>query len=185
MAKVRKSIFLFTMCCFLTLATANVWADKFSDASSAYKGGDYKTALNTWQQLANEGHLQAQFNIAYMYEFGIEVNSDYQEAVQWYTKAATNGYARAQNFLGWLYETGKGVKQDRVTAIKWLKLAANQGSEDAIADLRLVTKRHERDQDKRYKQALYEVLKEEILKSEGRYYRSKLPSELDASNTTY
>jgi TPR repeat protein len=153
-----------------------------SDASSAYSDGDYKKALKIWQQLADEGHLQSQFNIAYMHEFGIEVKPDYKEAVKWYTKAANKGYARAQNFLGWMYETGKGVKRDRATALKWLKLAADQGNEDAIADHRLVEKRYQRFQDREYKQALYEVLKEELLRSEDRYYKSKLPIYLDAAN---
>lgn len=182
MANIQTLKFLFITCCLALLTTVNVWADSMSDASSAYSNGDYKKALKIWQQLADEGHLQSQFNIAYMHEFGIEVKPDYKEAVKWYTKAANKGYARAQNFLGWLYETGKGVKRDRAAALKWLKLAADQGNEDAIADYRLVEKRYQRFQDREYKQALYEVLKKELLRSEDRYYKSKLPIHLDAAN---
>lgn len=171
------------MSTFLFILTSSVvLADQFTDASTAYKNGDYSKAKKIWQQLANNGHLQSQFNIAYMYEFGIEVKPDYSNAVKWYRKAANNGYARAQNFLGWMYETGKGVKRDRISALKWLKLAANQGNKDAIADYRLVSKRLERLQAREYKHALYEALKSELVRSLQRYDKNKLLSHRDAAN---
>lgn len=173
---------VFILGSLLATATGNVLADRFSDASAAYSNNDYSTAIKIWQQLAEEGHLQSQFNIAYMYEFGIEVKPDYATAVSWYRKAATNGYARAQNFLGWMYETGKGVERNRTTALKWLKMAADQGSKDAIADHRLISKRYQRSQAREYKQALFQALKEQLIKSHDRYDRSRLPTQLDAAN---
>ncbi len=179
----KKSLFRLLVLTFLFALTSNfVWADRFADASIAYSEGDYTNAKKIWQQLADEGHLQSQFNIAYMYEFGIEVKPDYTKAVKWYQKAADNGYARAQNFLGWMYETGKGVKRDRMTALKWLKMAAAQGSKDAIADHRLVSNRLARSQAREYKHALYEVLKSEFVRAEKRYDKSRLPNHLDAAN---
>jgi len=179
-----KKLFLHLFVSIFLLVTTStvVWADKFADASAAYTAGDYQNAKTIWMQLADEGHLQSQFNIAYMYEFGIEVEPDYVQAVVWYRKAANNGYARAQNFLGWMYETGKGVSRDRTKALKWLKLAADQGSKDAIADHRLIYKRLARAKAREYKQALYEVLKAELVRAQQRYDKSKLPDQLDAAN---
>lgn len=173
---------LIIFCSTTFLSMASVSANTFTEATSAYSNGDYNKAMNIWMSLAEDGHLQSQFNIAYMYEFGIEVKPDYSKAVEWYRKAADNGYARAQNFLGWMYETGKGVQRNRETALKWLKKAADQGSKDAIADHRLVLKRYQRYKAREYKQALYEALKEELVKSEQRYNKSKLPAQLDAAN---
>jgi len=166
----------------LALMSSPVWADKFKEASAAYSAGDYTNAKNIWLQLANKGHVQSQFNIAYMYEFGIEVKPDYTQAVKWYRKSAENGYARAQNFLGWMYETGKGVTRDRVLALKWLKMAATQGSKDAIADHRLVSKRYIRSRAREYKHALYEALKNELVRAQERYGKGKPPEHLDAAN---
>jgi len=176
LSRALLSTFLFA----LTFGAA--WADRFSDASEAYTNGDYKKAQTLWQDLANDGHLQSQFNIAYMYEFGIEVKPDYAKAVQWYSKAANNGYARAQNFLGWMYETGKGVQRDRLLALKWLKRAADQGSKDAIADHHLVSKRYQRSKAREYKLAFYEALRNQLIQSEKRYNKNKLSSQLDAAN---
>ena len=159
----------------------NVWADTFDDASTAYSNGNYKQAMKIWHKLAENGHLQAQFNIAYMYEFGIELKPDYKKAIEWYQKAANNGYARAQNFLGWMYETGKGVERNRDTALIWLKKAANQGSKDAIADHQLVYKRKQRNEAREYKQAMFEALKQQMLNSEARYNNSKAPTRFDAA----
>ncbi|NOX43649.1 MAG: sel1 repeat family protein [Gammaproteobacteria bacterium] len=178
----KKLLFQTLISFFLFALTSSVvWADKFAEASKAYHEGDYSQAKKMWLQLANDGHQQSQFNIAYMYEFGIEVKPDYSKAVKWYRKAAGNGYARAQNFLGWMYEIGKGVTRDRATALKWLKLAADQGSKDAIADHRLVSKRLERSLTREYKHALYEALKTEFIRSQERYDKSKLPDHLDAA----
>ena len=173
---------LFILLAFLIASLFNnAWADAFDDASSAYSNGNYKQAMKIWHRLAENGHLQAQFNIAYMYEFGIELKPDYNKAVEWYQRAANNGYARAQNFLGWMYETGKGVERNRDTALIWLKKAADQGSKDAIADHRLVYKRQQRNQSREYKQAMYEALKQQMINSVARYNKSKLPTRVDAA----
>lgn len=162
-------------------------ADGYDDGMLAYTAGQYDQAIASWTALAEEGHPRAQFNLAYMYEFGIAVPTSSEEAVKWYRRSAEQGYARAQNFLGWMYEMGKGVTHDRNEALKWLRKAADQGSDDALADFRLVAKRAQRNQELAYKQELLDLINQQLNEAEKRYdaqqHRSDVPRwELEASN---
>ena len=177
------------ICAFLllSLSSAGVRADRYDDGMLAYTAGQYSIALDTWKAMADSGHSRAQFNLAYMYEFGIAVPANNQEAVKWYQRSAEQGYARAQNFLGWMYEMGKGVTQDRAEALKWLRKAADQGSDDAIADYRLINKRYQRTLANIYKQELLEVLNSQMEAAQERYEQLKHEpphpvGELEASN---
>jgi len=177
------------ICAFLLLSLTppGAQADRYDDGMLAYTAGKYDIALDTWKAMADSGHSRAQFNLAYMYEFGIAVPANSEEAVKWYQRSAEQGYARAQNFLGWMYEMGKGVAQNRAEALKWLRKAADQGSDDAMADFRLVSKRQQRTQDSRYKQELLDALNVQLEAAQQRYEQLKkdLPRperELEASN---
>jgi TPR repeat protein len=178
------------ICAFLvllSLAPSAARADRYDDGMLAYTAGHYDVALETWKTMADNGHSRAQFNLAYMYEFGISVPANSEEAVKWYLRSAEQGYARAQNFLGWMYEMGKGVAQDRAEALKWLRLAADQGSDDALADFRLVNKRQQRTLELRYKQELLDALNAQLEAAQQRYeqLKSDVPHparELEASN---
>ncbi len=171
----------------LSLVPPGAQADRYDDGMLAYTVGQYDVALETWQTMANSGHSRAQFNLAYMYEFGIAVTANSEEAVKWYTLSAQQGYARAQNFLGWMYEMGKGVAQNRAEALMWLRKAADQGSDDALADFRLVSKRQQRTQEIHYKQELLNALNEQLEAAQQRYeqLKNEQPNparELEASN---
>lgn len=177
------------ICAFLLLGLTSfeAHADRYDDGMLAYTAGQYDVALNTWKDIADNGHSRAQFNLAYMYEFGIAVPANSEQAVKWYQRSAEQGYARAQNFLGWMYEMGKGVRQDRTEALKWLRKAADQGSDDAMADFRLINKRQQRTLDTRYKEELLEALNSQMEAAQQRYeqLKSDLPQttqELEASN---
>jgi hypothetical protein len=58
------------------------------DAEAAYARGDFVTAFNIWLPLAERGSVQAQLNIARMYERGEGVAQDKQTAQEWYRRAA-------------------------------------------------------------------------------------------------
>jgi TPR repeat protein len=117
---------------WLTLAvllgsTAVSWSADFKKGVTAYKSGDYATALREWTPLAKQGDASAQFNLGLMYEKGQGVQQDYKTAVRWYRLAAKQGYVNAQYNLGVMYQNGQGVPQDYKTAVKWYRLAAEQG----------------------------------------------------------
>ena len=86
-------------------------------------------------QAAEQGNVDAQFNLGVMYDNGRGVRQDYAQAVQWYRKAAEQGDADAQYVLGVMYDNGQGVRQDYTQAVQWYRKAAEQG--DAQAQLAL------------------------------------------------
>ena len=79
------------------------------------------------QHRAEQGDVEAQYLLAFKYEYGLGVPQDYDEARKWYLKAAEQGYAPAQYKLGVLYSQGHGVPQDYDEARKWYLKAAEQG----------------------------------------------------------
>ena len=85
---------------------------------TAYKSGDYATALREWTPLAKQGNADAQFDLGVMYELGQGVPQDGKTAVKWYRLAAEQGLADAQFNLGVMYAEGRGVPQDGKTAVK-------------------------------------------------------------------
>tara|TARA_Y100001934_G_scaffold39083_1_gene45843 strand:+ start:509 stop:1249 length:741 start_codon:yes stop_codon:yes gene_type:complete len=119
-----------TLC--LTLAvlfgSAGVSASAdFRKGLTAYKSGDYATALREWKPLAEQGHFRAQFGLGLMYYHGRGVPKDGETAVKWYRVSAEQGYRYAKYNLAQMYEKGWGVAQDYKTAMKWYTLAAEQG----------------------------------------------------------
>ena len=123
MLTLKRLLLTASMGCFM--ATAN--ADPLDDARTAYNKGDYKEALEIWRPLADQGDVDAQYNIGLMYE----VTQNYKEAVKWYRLAAVQGNEGAQYNIGVLYAQGHGVTQNYKEAVKWYRLAAVQ--EDAVA----------------------------------------------------
>ena len=83
--------------------------------------------LQTLQQAAVQGDINAQFFLGESYKQGYEVQQDYAQAAYWYRQAANQGLPKAQNNLGLLYEHGQGVPQDYTEAARWYRLAAAQG----------------------------------------------------------
>ncbi len=102
-------------------------AGPFEDAVSAYKRGDYATALREFRVLAEQGNAEAQTRLGTMYLRGIGVPQDAAEAERWYREAAEQGNPVAQFDLGIMYEIGQGVPTDLVQAYMWFSLAAAQG----------------------------------------------------------
>ncbi len=91
------------------------------------------------RERAAAGDVEAQFNLAKMYEAGRGgLKQDYVEAERWHRRAAEQGDPFAQASLGILLRFGKGVAQDDIEAYKWLYLAAAQtsgGERESIKEL--------------------------------------------------
>ena len=110
-------------------------AGPLEDAWTAYKRGDFATALEIWRPRATQGVAFAQLNVGIMYYSGQGVPQDYGEAAKWYRLAAEQGDAIAQGNLGFMYYSGQGVPQDYGEAAKWYRLAAEQGNATAQSNL--------------------------------------------------
>ncbi|MBC8391551.1 MAG: SEL1-like repeat protein [Deltaproteobacteria bacterium] len=84
---------------------------------------------------AEQGDVQAQCDLGYIYYSGQGVIQDYEEAIKWSTKAAEQGFAVAQCNLGIYYTNGQGVPQNYKEAVKWFTKAAEQGDVQAQCNL--------------------------------------------------
>ena len=108
----------------LMLMPATSTAQDFDAGMMAYIAGDYATVLQEWRPLAEQGNVEAQYNLGRMYDAGKGVMQDHAEAVRLYRMASEQGNADAQFHLALMYHDGQGVPQDFVTAHMWYNIAA-------------------------------------------------------------
>jgi hypothetical protein len=101
-------------------------AQDFEKGLAAARAGDFTAAVSEWRPLADDGHVEAQFNLGAVYEAGLGVPADLAEGASWYALAAGQGHARAQYNLGVMYADGRGVQRDDARAATWLRKAAEQ-----------------------------------------------------------
>ena len=83
----------------------------------------------------NRGQVDAQNNLAAMYQHGLGVDRDYLKAVKLYLAASQQGSVAATNNLGAMYEAGLGVRQDFTKAFELYAKAAHQGDPVAQSNL--------------------------------------------------
>jgi hypothetical protein len=133
-----------TICLTITLLLGSVgasWSADWDKGVTAYKSGDYATALREWTPLATRGDASMQYLVGTMHKEGKGTPQDYKTAVKWWRLAAEQGNADAQSNLGWMYRNGKGVPQDYKTAVKWYTLAAEQGDASAQTQVEKLQKK--------------------------------------------
>jgi hypothetical protein len=86
------------------------------------------SALQQLKALANDGNLEAAFQLSILYSAGQGVPNDPAQSVTWGRKAAQGGHAEAQANLGTSYAWGRGVAKDLTLAASWFRKAAEQGN---------------------------------------------------------
>ena len=91
---------------------------------------DQKQAAYWYQQAAQKGHVEAQFNLGRLYATGQGLAHDEEQAAHWIRAAASQGYAPAQARLGYRYANGLGIPQDGRRAYFWLTLAYLHGEKN-------------------------------------------------------
>ena len=64
----------------LFLAVHGLTSAGINEGVTAYKKGNYDTALREWRLLAEQGNARAQLNMGFMYHNGYGVPQDYKEA---------------------------------------------------------------------------------------------------------
>lgn len=115
---------------------ANEW---YLEASRLEQPGasreDLIRAASLYRMAAEQGHTDAQTNLANMYAQGLGVAPDGIEALRWYRKAAEGGNVRAQYSLALMYHLGEGVNRDFANAIRWYESAARQGDANAMNNM--------------------------------------------------
>jgi cell division septation protein DedD len=111
----------------LLAASSGFARSEYDKGSSAYKRGDYETAVAVFRPLAEDGDAKAQSILAMMYNYGEGVPVDHRESARWYRRAAEQNYSVAQYNLGLALLEGKGMKANTDEAIEWLTKAADNG----------------------------------------------------------
>jgi uncharacterized protein len=118
LSRVFKSMVGVAVAC--SVMTFTVHARDYNDGFLAAEDGDFKSAVNQWRPLAEEGHAIAQFNLALLYHSGLGVDLNEATAVNWYKKSAENGYYKAQEYLAVGYREGWfGLPKDTKQAEFW------------------------------------------------------------------
>ncbi len=116
----------------LLLIAMSLNAGNFEKGQDAYDNEDYNMAATYWIPLAKSGNIEAQTNLAVMYEEGEGVAQDNAKALFWYQKAAKQGDIDSQLLLAMSYCHGDGVAKDLTTCAKWAKMAKDSGENVAI-----------------------------------------------------
>jgi TPR repeat protein len=117
-----------------------VYANDFLDGFDAYEKKDYKTALEKFKPLAEQGYSSAQSILGMMYYDGLGIPQSYNEAVKWLRRAAGQGNAQAQYNLGSMYAGGLGVPQNIVQAYRWFSIAGVGGLKEGHKNSGIVEK---------------------------------------------
>ena len=84
-------------------------------------------AVAWYRKAADQGYLEAQYNLGVMLFLGRPSPADTASGIVWIRKAAEAGHAEAQYNLAVLYSMGRGVPADRELSIEWFQRAAEQG----------------------------------------------------------
>lgn len=105
---------------------------------AAYDNGigvkrDIEKALHWYQQAAEQGLAEAQFNLAHLLVTE-EISS--VAAAEWMQKAAEQGMTDAEYLLGVIYAEGLGVAMNKPEARVWLQKAAAKNHAEAIRFLK-------------------------------------------------
>jgi len=124
---ITTAILGFSLASFHSIAWTDTTEQQFQQGFEATERGDYQTAFKLWLPLAEQGNVNAQFNLGLMYQKGEGVKQDYFEAVKWYRQAEKQGDAKAQLNLGVMYINGDGVRQDDEQAKEWFGKACDNG----------------------------------------------------------
>lgn len=92
----------------------------------------FKSAHKSYSSAAKAGSVEAQVNLANLYDQGKGCKQDFAKAVHWYKRAVDSGSAEAAHNLGTHYQR-RGVMR---WARHWFERAAALGDADAKEELR-------------------------------------------------
>ena len=100
-------------------------------------GKDLAEAVKWYRMAAEEGHVQAAFELSKCYTFGFGVRKNRVTSSKWLRKAAEGGHVSAMMLLAHRYqrETVGDVEYNPREAVKWFRRAAENGNARAMFEL--------------------------------------------------
>ncbi len=131
-----RPLILLLFAAFFTLHSPIILAKtEYEKGLEAYKNEDYDDARDHWEEAANDGNLNAAYNLGILYSKGLGGPKDASKAVALFKPTAEAGLASAQHNLALAYYFGKGIKQDFERAKIWWTRAAHQDHAQAQFNL--------------------------------------------------
>ncbi len=90
----------------------------YQDGKRAYLQGDYTTALEKFEPLAESGHAESQYYLGVIYEEGRGVSKNTKAAIKWYLKAAQQGNTDAHTRLEQIYAKRRDTEKKDEDALQ-------------------------------------------------------------------
>ena len=90
---------------------------------------DFQEAIKWYTKSAEQGNVNAQYNLGNLYLRGQGASQNDNLAFSWFIKAAEQGDAPAQYNLGRMYLLGKGGDKNFLEARFWIKQALENNDE--------------------------------------------------------
>lgn len=116
----------------------NFWKQEQKAQIIDSKTENQETLLQKLTRMAQEGDLNSQLTLGYMYLYGDEeanIEQDYQKAFSYYEQAAQQGDNVAINNLGSLYYSGIGVSRNLLKAVQLFSQASTLGNTESMVNL--------------------------------------------------
>lgn len=104
-------------------ARAQEGADSLDQAYEAERLGDYATAADIYQRLAEQGSVEAQYGLGILHMHGLVDNASDLEALRRFEQAGDQGHAPAMNAYGYMKDVGRGGPRDAAAAEEWFSRA--------------------------------------------------------------
>jgi TPR repeat protein len=87
---------------------------------------DYEKAFPILRKAAELGNAEAQYNLGYFLQNGVEISKNENEAFQWYKKSSENGFNDGHYAMMMAYANGSGTEINHEKAFEYaLKCAQN------------------------------------------------------------
>ena len=102
--------------------------ESFKTGMQYVKSREYEKAIKYFEDAADDNHIEALYNLGFMYHNGYGVTKDEKKALKFLKKAGYAGNVDAASYLGAIFSSKKDYKQ----SMKWLLKAAELGDVDSM-----------------------------------------------------
>jgi uncharacterized protein len=121
---------------FITILSFGQNAEELNKKSKDFLSqGDTKHAVPFLKQAAELGSAEAQYNLGYCYQQGIEVPKNDSIANMWLLKSAKQGWLNAQFKIAYSYAVGRGMNKNEKQAFFWSLQCAKQGDPECMFNI--------------------------------------------------
>jgi len=116
----KQAVIVAACCCAVLADLHPAIADPASDRNIA----------NRFEQAAQAGDDDAQFNLGALYASGVGRQRSDEEAFNWFLRAANQGHSHGMLIVAGLYASGRGIAKDNVKAYTWAYIVSSASQVD-------------------------------------------------------